>query len=168
MSATSPGPSFLLPRHFPVVVRSPHNPPYKQLLVGMGAVLPPPFAHTRCRSKPHLSSTLQAVARRCGGGCRGARHHRHHPSPLLALLLFYPRPTPRAVAREAGGGWCGVVHRPPPLLLLPVIVAAIPTAIHPTSSRSWGWGWLVCCPSCGAGAGVVLLRLLVDSIVFRV
>jgi len=34
-SLTSPGPSTPLPHHF-LVVCSPHNPPYKQLLVGMG------------------------------------------------------------------------------------------------------------------------------------
>ena len=37
-SVTSPGPTFPLPHHFPVVVRSPHNPPYEQLLVGVGWV----------------------------------------------------------------------------------------------------------------------------------
>jgi hypothetical protein len=40
-------------------------------------------------------------------------------------------------------------------LLPPVVVAAIPPMIHPTSSCSWGWGRVVCRPSCGAGAGVV-------------
>ena len=35
MSLMSPGPSTPLPHHF-LVVCSPHNPPYEQLLVGMG------------------------------------------------------------------------------------------------------------------------------------
>ena len=38
MSAMSPGPTFPLPHHFPVVICSPHNPPYEQLLVGLGWV----------------------------------------------------------------------------------------------------------------------------------
>jgi hypothetical protein len=32
----SPGLYFPLPHHPPVVIRSPHNPPYEQLLVGVG------------------------------------------------------------------------------------------------------------------------------------
>ena len=35
MFLTSPGPSTPLPHHF-LVVCSPHNPPYEQLLIGMG------------------------------------------------------------------------------------------------------------------------------------
>jgi hypothetical protein len=61
------------------------------------------------------------------------------------LQLPHPCPTPRAVAREAGGGWCIVPtvicpplpHRSPIQLLAP--------AIHPTSSCSWGWGRVLCC-----------------------
>jgi hypothetical protein len=48
------------------------------------------------RGKPHPSSTLQAVARRRGGGCRGARHCR--------TALVHPPSTRRAVAC-----WHGVV-----------------------------------------------------------
>ena len=33
--------------------------------------------------------------------------------------------------------------------------AAISPVIHPMSSCLWGWGQVVCCPSCGAGAGVI-------------
>ena len=34
----SPGPTFPLPHHFPIVICSPHNPPYEQLLIGVGWV----------------------------------------------------------------------------------------------------------------------------------
>ena len=127
------------------------------------------------------------------------------PSPLLAALVFHPRPTPRAVAREAGigwccchstrvppheqllmglgGGWCVVRcrtpspqlvvaacrcrhsnHDPPHEQLLVRLGAggvssvvwcwywglswwlsgARSTTIHPTSSGSRGWRWLLC------------------------
>jgi len=35
-----------------------------------------------------------------------APNHCHSPSPSS----FHPRTTPRAVAREAGGGWCAIHH----------------------------------------------------------
>jgi len=35
-SLMSPGPSIPLPCYFLVVVCSPHNPPYEQLIIGMG------------------------------------------------------------------------------------------------------------------------------------
>jgi hypothetical protein len=61
---------------------STHDPPHKQLLVGLGA------------------GGVSLVAIHDGGG----------HCPALALALFYPRSTPRAVAHGAGGGWCfGVV-----------------------------------------------------------
>ena len=122
--------------------------------------------HSRSPPSPSLLSaistlsTLRAVARSGGDrvpvvsslvGCFRTPIY----SLLLASLSFHPQPTPQAVAREAGGGWCGVVHRPPPSLVPPVVVAAIPPKIHPTSSCSWCWGQVVCRPSCGAGAGVV-------------
>ena len=68
-SATSPGPTFPLPCHFPIVVRSPHNPPYKQLLIGMGWVLCrsavvfcppslPPAAIANCTHHPPYKQLL--------------------------------------------------------------------------------------------------------------
>jgi hypothetical protein len=52
-----------------------------------------PLCSCRC-GKPHPSSTLRAVARRRGGGCRGARHRR--------TALVHPPSTRRAVARRHG------------------------------------------------------------------
>jgi hypothetical protein len=70
------------------------------------------------------------------------------------LQLPHPCPTPRAVAREAGGRWCIVptVICPPPPHCLPIRLLA--PAIHPTSSCSWAWGQVlhhlhhVCCCCC--------------------
>ena len=72
MSAMSPGPPFPLPHHFPVVICSPHNPPYKQLLIGMGWVpchlavvfhppSLPPTAIANCTHHPPYEQLLVGV-----------------------------------------------------------------------------------------------------------
>jgi hypothetical protein len=111
--------------------------------------LPPPFAHTCRHGKPHPSSTLRAIARRHGGGCRGTRRRpstrravaRRHgvvlglcplasslSFPVARVVVVPPRPTPRAVACEAGGGSCGVIRHPPPLLL-PAVCWCLPSLV---------------------------------------
>jgi hypothetical protein len=60
------------------------------------------------------------------------------------LQLPHPCPTPRAVAHEAGGGWCIVpAVICPPLPHCSPIWLLVPT-IHPTSSCSWAWGQVLC------------------------
>jgi len=113
----SPGPSFLLPCHFPLVIHSPHNPPYKQLLIGMGVgavalgvIVIILLRCSHCCCSTHDPPHEQLLMRLGVGGvvsfvlllpccC--------HP---LSLLPFHPQSTPRAVARGAGGGWCVIHH----------------------------------------------------------
>jgi hypothetical protein len=57
-----------------------------------GGGRPPLLAPTCRRSKPHPSSTLRAVARRRGGGCRGAQCRR-----LALLVVVVPLVVPLVV-----------------------------------------------------------------------
>ena len=77
-----PFPSPALPLVSPPHRCSTHQPPHEQLLMRLGWVV--------CwRSSPYSPPPFVVAAAR-------------------SLLLFHLRSTPRAVAREAGGGWCVV------------------------------------------------------------
>jgi hypothetical protein len=96
-----------------------HNPPYEQLFVGVGwvpcrsaVVFRPPLLTPAVNGTRHPPYEQLLVGVGVGAVVLGVCCS----SPLLASLSFHPRPTPRAVAREAGGGWCGVVRRRPPSL----------------------------------------------------
>jgi hypothetical protein len=146
-----------------VVVSSPSTnpqPPYEQILVGVGvsrcsssrlpslpssSPLPPVVVSPpSCRRLPSLPSSsplpLVVVPPPTHPASRGLQRWRwwHHPRlPQSSLSLVHPRSTSRAVAREAGGGWCASLsvlsgrrrHAP-------VVVIVGPPAIHPTSSCS--------------------------------
>ena len=79
-----PFPSPALPLVSPPHRRSTHQPPHEQLLVRLGWVV------CRCSSPYSPPPFVVAAAARSSS------------------LSFHPRSTPRAVAREAGGGWCVV------------------------------------------------------------
>jgi hypothetical protein len=96
---------------------------------------PAQWAHTTsCIAPlpPHKQWLMAVVVGAFAVGCGGLQ------SP-------HPCPTPRAVAHEAGGGWCIVPTMIcPPLPHCSPIQLLAPT-IHPMSSCLWGWGWVLCC-----------------------
>ena len=134
-SLTSPGPTFPLPRHFPVVVRSPHNPPYEQLLVGMGWVV-----HCSAVVSRPPSLTPAAVANRT----------RHPPYEQLLVGVEVGAMALGVVLVVFPCCWrrCHSTHSPPHeqlLVRLGVGGVALFVVVLPRWHR----------PSCGAGAGVV-------------
>jgi hypothetical protein len=122
----------VLGRHLPVLFLAPspdlHNPPHKQLLVGLEV--------GGARRLVLLSSSSSSSS-----SC----------FPIVPVhppaLLFHPLSTPQAVAHGARGGWCSLSCSPLLLLLLLVLFPhrphfpssiVVPPTIHPTSSCSWG------------------------------
>ena len=126
------------------------EPPCEQVLAEMGGrrwclLSLVSLAHWHCT---HLQTTLQAAAHRCGGeqrvvpGCWGPRHR---PSIVIVVAVSTCDPTCEQLltARGAGatsswrcfgGGHC----------CCPVVVTwLLASTIHPASSRSQQWGWVL-------------------------
>jgi hypothetical protein len=156
-------------------VSSPHNPPYKHVLVGVGvgaAVLsafgggrPPLLAPTCRRSKLHPSSTLRAVARRRGGGCRGAQCRR------LALLVvpsssYGPcrrSPPSLVIPRHL----LTIPPSPPPLVVPSLAVFLVfqylPSTLRAVARSGGGWAGGVGCPYYPRGGGSFVSAPVVNS-----
>jgi hypothetical protein len=141
----------------------------------------PLLAPTRRRSEPHPSSTLRAVARRRGGGCRGARCRRLAllvvlvvPFGVVVVILwlwstreppdeqwlvgvatsiFHPSSTPRAVAHGAGGGWFW--GRSLALLVPAVIHSPYPPCKQTLAAVGMGGGSALSWDPVSAGFGCV-------------
>jgi hypothetical protein len=137
LTATSPGPSFPLPRRFPPIVCSPHNPPYEQLLVGVGVgamafgvVVWPCW----CWSSVSLSYNSGAPAIHPTSSCSSAwRWVLCRPSFVAAVegAVWGPGAVPRC---------CGA------LVLVPHCRRCPPSSTRPTQPASrclQSWEWVV-------------------------